>query len=299
MTTTKFQEIKRIVGNYQKTAEKHFKAYNSELTRARERYSPAAFKMESANIWGEHNGVLSCERDTAKRNVNELCKDIQEDFRKWVLKPVSGDLLQTLNCIDKFGMKLSLPELEILREETQNSFFGSRIFGEIAKKNGYYALNIPDAGKFSEALKRVENSATFAIDAYAGTIENDFWGRDIIGQWTFNGVTQGEWQPYHWIIAAQFLSPKSDSIERAEQLFGERDIDITFQVTAEERKRIKGKVESLPSDEAEKKARINELLEAEPDILDKLRLMNDGTLEAIKNYVDSGNWYLSEETAAE
>lgn len=299
MTTTKFQQIKKVVANYHKTAEGLFKSYNSQIERARQRYSEQAFKMESATIWGEHNGTLAGYREDAKGKVKELCDDVREDFRKWVLKPISGDLLQTLNCIDKFGMKLTLPELEILSEETKNSFFGSRIFGEIAKKNGYFTVDIPDAGRFSEALKRVENSATFSIDAYAGTAENHFWGRDIIGEWTYSGVTQGEWQPYHWIAATQFLDPKNNSVDYAEQLFGERDIDVSFKVMPEEEKRIKEKIESLPEDEAARKARIREFVDAEPDIVNKLKLMNDGALNAIKNYIDTGDWYGQSETAAE
>lgn len=104
---TGFGEIKKIVSGFQKRADECFRVYNAKMNRARERYSEKEFMLQSATIWGDASGKMKAEREIAIDKISEIEKDIQEDFRRWMIKPLDNNLLQTMNCIRNFELKMS------------------------------------------------------------------------------------------------------------------------------------------------------------------------------------------------
>ena len=223
---TGFGQIKAVVTEYQEKADRHFRDYSKRIERARQRYSDEAFREESRKIWIDVGSKVDVARGIAKNEIDLIVEDIEKDFRKWLVKPLDGNLIQTLNCIRNFEIHLGIEELRVLEEETKNSFFGSRIFSEIAKENGYY-VKTPDSKTFMSALKRVHDNAVTAVTAYAGHYP-DLIGKDLLEE---------DKPVYALVMASNFLT-KNDSIKEAEELWGISDIPREFKLSKEEEKRI-------------------------------------------------------------
>ena len=272
---TGFGQIKAVVTEYQEKADRHFRDYSKRIERARQRYSDEAFREESRKIWIDVGSKVDVARGIAKNEIDLIVEDIEKDFRKWLVKPLDGNLIQTLNCIRNFEIHLGIEELRVLEEETKNSFFGSRIFSEIAKENGYY-VKTPDSKTFMSALKRVHDNAVTAVTAYAGHYP-DLIGKDLLEE---------DKPVYALVMASNFLT-KNDSIKEAEELWGISDIPREYKLTKEEEKRIYDLIGNIEN-ETEKQERIKQLSSVEPDFMDKLALMDGEYKEAVEGYLDTG-----------
>lgn len=272
---TGFGQIKAVVTEYQEKADRHFRDYSKRIERARQRYSDEAFREESRKIWIDVGSKVDVARGIAKNEIDLIVEDIEKDFRKWLVKPLDGNLIQTLNCIRNFEIHLGIEELRVLEEETKNSFFGSRIFSEIAKENGYY-VKTPDSKTFMSALKRVHDNAVTAVTAYAGHYP-DLIGKDLLEE---------DKPVYALVMASNFLT-KNDSIKEAEELWGISDIPREFKLSKEEEKRIYDLIGNIEN-ETEKQERIKQLSSVEPDFMDKLALMDGEYKEAVEKYIDTG-----------
>ena len=272
---TGFEQIKAVVTEYQKKVDRHFQDYSRRVERARQRYSDEAFREESRKIWIDVGSKVDVARGIAKNEIDLIVEDIEKDFQKWLVKPIDGNLIQTLNCIRNFAIRLGIEELRVLERETKNSFFGSRIFSEIAKENGYY-VKTPDSKAFMSALKRVHDNAATAVTAYAGHYP-DLIGKDLLEE---------DKPVYALVMASNFLT-KNDSIKEAEELWGISDIPREFKLSKEEEKRIYDLIDNIEN-ETEKQERIKQLSSVEPDFMDKLALMDGEYKEAVEGYLDTG-----------
>lgn len=273
--TTGFEEVKAVVTEYQKKADRHFRDYSKRIERARQRYSDEAFREESRKIWIDVGSKVDVARGIAKNEIDLIVEDIEKDFRKWLVKPIDGNLIQTLNCIRNFEIPLGVEELRVLEGETKNSFFGSRIFSEIAKENGYY-VKAPDSKAFMSALNRVHDNAVTAITAYAGRYPN-LIGRDLLEE---------DKPAYMLAMASNFLT-QNNSIKEAEELWGQSAVPTEYKLTKEEEKRIYDLVGNIEG-EVEKQERIKQLSNLEPDFMEKLSLMEGDYKEAVEKYIDTG-----------
>lgn len=272
---TGFEQIKAVVTEYQKKADRHFRDYSKRIERARQRYSDEAFREESRKIWIDVGSKVDVARGIAKNEIDLIVEDIEKDFQKWLVKPIDGNLIQTLNCIRNFEIPLGVEELRVLEGETKNSFFGSRIFSEIAKENGYY-VKAPDSKAFMSALNRVHDNAVTAITAYAGRYPN-LIGRDLLEE---------DKPAYMLAMASNFLT-QNDSIKEAEELWGQSAVPTEYKLTKEEEKRIYDLVGNIEG-EVEKQERIKQLSNLEPDFMEKLSLMEGDYKEAVEKYIDTG-----------
>ena len=272
---TGFEQIKAVVTEYQEKADRHFRDYSKRIERARQRYSDEAFREESRKIWIDVGSKVDVARGIAKNEIDLIVEDIEKDFRKWLVKPIDGNLIQTLNCIRNFEIPLGVEELRVLEGETKNSFFGSRIFSEIAKENGYY-VKAPDSKAFMSALNRVHDNAVTAITAYAGRYPN-LIGRDLLEE---------DKPAYMLAMASNFLT-QNDSIKEAEELWGQSAVPTEYKLTKEEEKRIYDLVGNIEG-EVEKQERIKQLSNLEPDFMEKLSLMEGDYKEAVEKYIDTG-----------
>ena len=273
---TGFEEIRATVAEYQKKADKYFQDYSSRMERARGRYSQETFAEEGRKIWAEVGGKLGATRSIAKNDIDLIVEDIKKDFHKWLVKPIDGNLIQTLNCIRNFEISLGVEELRVLEGETKNSFFGSRIFSEIARENGYYVKN-PESKVFMNALHRVHDNAVTAITAYAGHYPN-FIGRDLLEE---------DKPAYMLAMASNFLT-KNDSIKEAGELWGQSAVPTEYKLTKEAEKRIYDLVGNIEN-ETEKQERIKQLSSVEPDFMDKLALMGGDYKKAVEGFIDTGH----------
>lgn len=272
---TGFGQIKAVVTEYQEKADRHFRDYSKRIERARQRYSDEAFQEESRKIWIDVGSKVDVARGIAKNEIDLIVEDIEKDFRKWLVKPIDGNLIQTLNCIRNFEIPLGVEELRVLEGETKNSFFGSRIFSEIAKENGYY-VKAPDSKAFMSALNRVHDNAVIAVTAYAGRYPN-LIGRDLLEE---------DKPAYMLAMASNFLT-QNDSIKEAEELWGQSAVPTEYKLTKEEEKRIYDLVGNIEG-EVEKQERIKQLSNLEPDFMEKLSLMEGDYKEAVEKYIDTG-----------
>lgn len=290
MSKTRFSEIKEIVKKYQKKADGHISTYCEKMENARNRYSPQVFTQQSADIWAYHSGVLSSERNSAMNDIDAIADDIRSNFKKWMIKPVDADLLRTLDSLRNYEIKLSRSELDVLREEVNDSFFGLKILSEIAKESGFY-IKTPSMSDFMNKLNSAVDSAKTAIECYSGAAP--FPGKDLLGTWKVGGMDYGEFPTWKRLYAFNYLE-KDTTLQEAEKAWAEASVPATLELTQSEQKRIYDLVGNIEN-EKEKRDRIEEIAAVEPDFKEKLSLMSGDYKKAVEGYIDDGHLdYVSE-----
>lgn len=283
MKRTNFEEILKVVGDYQRTADRYFKEYSGKVSRMKAELRDEVFQREiKTNIYPYYSGTLITERTVAKSNIHAICESIRDDLKGWAMKPIKPETMQILNCINSFNIRLTKDELSILESDVRENLFASKIFSEIARSSGYMA-SMPDASSYLKALRIAEADANLAVDAYCGSAP-DFPGRDLLDKHRVNGVAIGEFEFWHRMYAADY-SEKHNSLDEAADMWEQSKVDISYTLTEAERNRIKGLVDEVEQmDEAGKVAKMTSLLEAEKDLPDKLRLMGDDYREYATKY---------------
>jgi len=298
---TKFEDVKREVEEFQTKARTFFSDYNEKMNRAKARYSEEVYKQKSLEIWSEIGGHLDATRRISMNYISTVFEDIRKEFKAWMCKPINADLLATLNCVRNFEMKLSRQELEVLLENSSGSYFGTRIVSEVAKENGYF-LKVPDMVQYMEILHHAENSALQAVEKYAGDSETKYNGRDLLPEWTNNGVVvnDGKVPVWQYVFAGNYLS-KDETLSTAEKIWVNASVPAVLTLTTDEQKRIVSIIENIGSEVA-KSARKSMLEEIEPGILDKIPLLSEDRKKAVEQFLDEGKLgYIApdEEKAAE
>lgn len=286
---TKFEEIKKTVLDFQKKADRYFSEYCEKARGMEEKYRPEVFKQEvMMNVWPYYSGNVAAERDTARERVTGICEEIRNDLKRWAMKPVEPEILQILQCMHDFGIKLSRSELSIIESSVENNLFAQKIFCEVAKNSGYIA-KFPDFSTYLGALQEAENDAKLAISAYAGKAEGgQFPGVDLLGKNEINGISYGEFQIYHKMFAADYAE-NHRSLSEAAELWSKARVKTSYTLTEKEKTRLeKIAEESKKGDAQERKDRMKQLLEAEPDIADKFSLMGDDYQNMIAGYISDG-----------
>ena len=177
---TTFQKVKNLILAYRKFADQHYADYQAKEARARSKYNELGFQSEFIQkVWPEMAGKIWAECDDTIRKVEEVFDEIEQDFKKWVLEPLDGSTIQILDCVERFGLSLSLNELQVLGGSVRSSYLGTKIFAGLAEKNGY-SVNAPSMKEYQDALAAARNNAKLAIRAYAGTPDEGYPGTDLL-----------------------------------------------------------------------------------------------------------------------
>lgn len=167
---TKIEEIRDVVKNYQKTADRWFNDYNTKTAKIRERYKESVAKDEiMMNVWPNIFGNLEAERDRAKEKIEELCEDVKADIKKWTLKPISGNTLELLRAVHDFKIPLTKSELEMIQSDVDGNLLASKIFAGLASDYGY-AVAVPNVDGLLQELRELESYAKVSVDAYRATV---------------------------------------------------------------------------------------------------------------------------------
>lgn len=288
MNRTKFEEILKVVKDYQRTADRQFSEYQKKVSRMKSELNDETFNRKmKLEVYPYYFGTLTSDRNMAKEEVRSICEDIRNDLKSWMMKPIKPETMQILSCINDFGIRLSREELSILEDDVKSNLFAGKIFSGIAKNNGY-AVKLPDFTEYLRILMVVESDAEIAIDAYCGAAP-DFVGKDLLDKQMYNGVAVGEWQVWHRMYAANYAE-KHSSLDEASYLWERSKVDISYTLTEAERNRIKGLMDEVEQmDEAGKATKMISLLETEKDLPDKLRLMGDDYRELASKYASAGS----------
>lgn len=267
---TKFERIKEIVRQYYKDSDKFFAEYQMKEKRAREKYSEEGFRTEfMMKQWPHYSGTVRGNAENTIRNINYIYDEIQNEFQQWVMEPLKPDVLQTLTLINQFDLQLSLTELKTIEKNVSDSYFGFRIFSGLAKKAGF-AVNTLDMDVCAKEIESAKKNTENAIRMYAGQAP-DFPGRDLLGEWTYNGINYGEYQTYHLLYAADFL--RTDGvIDRLEGMWRSLKAPMKYTLTESESEKIKDKIDDIidPYGGAIEKEKAEKLLKEIPDILSRL-----------------------------
>lgn len=283
MSKTKFSEIRGIVEKYQKKADSYISSYCEKMENARNRYSPQVFQKQSADIWAHHTGCLAADRDCALGDIDRIAADIRSDFKQWMIKPVNADLLRTMDSLRNYEIKLSRSELDVLREEVNDSFFGLKILSEISKESGYF-IKTPSMADFMNKLNSAVDSAKTAIECYSGAAP--FPGKDLLGTWRVGGVDYGEFPVWRRLYASNYLE-KDTTLQEAEKAWAAASVPATLELTQDEQRRIYDLVGNIKN-EKEKRDRIEEIAAVEPDFKEKISLLSGDYRAAIEGYVNDG-----------
>lgn len=275
----KFQKIKEIIKEYQTKSDKFFTSYKAEEAKARKKYSEQGFKTEFIpKVWAHMAGEAQAEASITIKQINDIFDEIKEDFEKWVMKPLDPGVAQILGCVNQFDLSLSLDELRIIENSARGSYMSTRIFAGLAEKNGY-GVSVPSMKDLMDALESARDNAAFSINAYAGHAADNFSGRDLIGDWTFNGISYGAYSDHHMVMAELFLG-KDCELDRLERLWDSTNAPMAYTLNPTEIRRIKKRLESIvnKNGEIDEKAAC-QLKENDPNFIDKLRSIPEGSFE--------------------
>ncbi len=275
---TKFEKIKQLIVEYQKTADRHYADYQAKEKRAREKYSEAGFQSEFIQkVWPEMAGKIWAECDDTIRKVEEVFSEIEQDFKKWVMEPLDGSTVQILDCVERFGLSLDLNELRVLEDAVRSSYLGMKIFAGLAEKNGYN-VSASSLKEYQDTLAVARNNAKLAVRIYAGLPDRGYPGKDLLQQHEVNGITYGPYEHYHLFFAANFLHDGGE-LDRLETMWGDARAPMRYSLTATETEKVKKGVESIMQGEEIDKKAAQELIKKDPDFKDKLQSMPDDFFE--------------------
>lgn len=288
MNRTKFEEILKVVKDYQRTADRQFSEYQKKVSRMKSELNDETFDRKmKLEVYPYYFGTLTSDRNMAKEEVHSICEDIKGDLKNWMMKPIKPETMQILSCINDFGIRLSREELSILEDDVKSNLFAGKIFSGIAKNNGY-AVKLPDFTEYLRILMVVESDAGIAIDAYCGAAP-DFPGKDLLDKQRRNGAAFGEWQIWHRMYAAGFENTHS-SLDDAGKMWEQSKVSVEYTLTEAERDRIKKMMDEVEKlDEAGKADKMLSILGNEKDLPDKLRLMGDDYRELASKYASAGS----------
>lgn len=288
MNRTKFEEILKVVKDYQRTADRQFSEYQKKVSRMKSELNDETFNRKmKLEVYPYYFGTLTSDRNMAKEEVHSICEDIKGDLKSWMMKPIKPETMQILSCINDFGIRLSREELSILEDDVKSNLFAGKIFSGIAKNNGY-AVKLPDFTEYLRILMVVENDAEIAVDAYCGAAP-DFPGLDLLDKQRRNGAAFGEWQIWHRMYAANFENTHS-SLDDAGRMWEQSKVSVEYTLTEAERDRIKKMMDEVEKlDEAGKADKMLSILGNEKDLPDKLRLMGDDYRELASKYASAGS----------
>lgn len=288
MNRTKFEEILKVVKDYQRTADRQFSEYQKKVSRMKSELNDETFNRKmKLEVYPYYFGTLTSDRNMAKEEVRSICEDIRNDLKSWMMKPIKPETMQILSCINDFGIRLSREELSILEDDVKSNLFAGKIFSGIAKNNGY-AVKLPDFTEYLRILMVVESDAGIAIDAYCGAVP-DFPGKDLLDKQRRNGAAFGEWQIWHRMYAAGFENTHS-SLDDAGKMWEQSKVSVEYTLTEAERDRIKKMMDEVEKlDEAGKADKMLSILGNEKDLPDKLRLMGDDYRELASKYASAGS----------
>ncbi len=283
---TKFKKIAQLIEAYRKTADQHYASYQAQEKAAREKYSEVGFQLEFVQkVWPEMAGKIWAECDDTIRKVEEVFDEIEQNFKKWVMEPLDGSTVQILDCIERFGLSLSLNELQVIETSIRSSYLGTKIFAGLAEKNGY-SVNAPSMKEYQDALAAARNNAKLAIRAYAGSPDEGYPGKDLLQKWENKGVVLGEYQHYHLFFAANFLH-QDGVLDRLEEIWGEARAPMVYRLNEREAEQVKKVVGNIMHDGEVDKQAAQELIKKDSDFKDKLQSMPDDFFEgkeALVNY---------------
>lgn len=282
----KFQKVKRIIENYQRKADKCFASYREKEAEARKTYSTEGFRDNfMQGTWVQMASEIWSKADLAILEANNILDEAQEDFNKWVMTPLNAETTQVLNCINQFGLRLSLDELRVLEQNVRDSYFGCRIFQGLCEQNGY-GINTPEMRIYVDTLKNAREEVRFAIQAYAGSAP-DFAGRDLLQKWEYNGVVYGEYEDFHLVMAESFLN-KGCILDRLENLWESVNAPMAYTLNASETEKMKTELEKIVDKDGKVNGKAAQQLEKnDPDFTNKLRSMPEGSfenMEAVSKY---------------
>lgn len=288
MNRTKFEEILKVVKDYQRTADRQFLEYQKKVSRMKSELNDETFNRKmKLEVYPYYFGTLTSDRNMAKEEVHSICEDIKGDLKSWMMKPIKPETMQILSCINDFGIRLSREELSILEDDVKSNLFAGKIFSGIAKNNGY-AVKLPDFTEYLRILMVVESDAGIAIDAYCGAAP-DFPGKDLLDKQRRNGAAFGEWQIWSRMYAANFENTHG-SLDDASRMWEQSKVSVEYTLTEAERDRIKKMMDEVEKlDEAGKADKMLSILGNEKDLPDKLRLMGDDYRELASKYASAGS----------
>lgn len=272
---TKIQRVKEIVRKQNAEMDRLASEYKKQERRAREKFSEQGFKTEfMVKTWPKYAGEARSNVDIAIAEINSIFGEISEDFQCFIMRPIKPDILQTLNLIQQFDLELSLTELKTIEKSVSDSYFGFRILSGLAKKAGFSVTTL-DMDTLTKEIESTRKNTENAVKMYAGKAP-DFEGRDLLGEWTYQGVNYGEYNAYHIMYAADFLN-NNCQLDQLENMFKTLNAPMKYELDREEKERVMDKVDSIidPYGGAVDKEKADKLVEEIPDILSRLESISD------------------------
>lgn len=283
----KFERILEIINNYKKEADKIFSEYKKAEASARAKYSEAGFKTEFIlNQWPKYAGKVRGNANLAIGKIEEIFDDLEAEFSDWILKPIESGTLQTLDCVKRFGLRLSEKELKVIEKGiADSSYLGRKIFSAIAKDNGF-SVNYIGVDVLIDNLDVAKNVTISSIKAYAGNSEESFPGRDLIEHNIVDGVDYGEFTVPQMAIASQFPA-NAGSFQATKSLWERAKAPLLYRLSEEEVQFIGSKIEGLVDRWGDvNPTKADKLREEIPDLLSRLDSMpkDYGNVETLKKY---------------
>lgn len=280
-------KIKNIILDFQQKQDKLYSRYQAAEKEAREKYSESGYRSNFLlNEWPQYASRAQSNSDSTIREVMDIFDAIREDFESFMMKPLGADIISILNCVSNFSLNLSMKELQILEKNiSSESYIGMRIFSELASKNGYI-VKVPAADEYLKALENARNNTRFLIAAYAGR-GPEYPGRDLLGEWEWQGTKIGELQDIHLLMSENILK-QGNELDRLSELFDSARQPLQYTLNHSETEKVKKQLDKIVDHgEIDKKA-ANELLKAEPDFKNRFESLPK---EELKKYESVSKYF--------
>lgn len=280
----KVDKIKEIIRKYQNKMNKKHEAYQKAEREAREKLSPAGFRSEfMQKTWVQFASESWSAADIAVLEANNILDEIREDLSEWLMKPLDSRMMQTFDCINRFGLSMSFDELQILEQGvlSSGSYLGCRIFDGLCQENGY-GTSRPPLKTITDSLQNAHEEIDLAVRAYAGKAP-DFPGRDLLGEYIYRGVSYGSFTDYQMYDADHFLDG-GGRLDDLSRLLDSMNAPVAYTLNQSEAAKMKTELKKIVDKNGKVDEKAAQQLEKnDPDFINKLRSMPEGAFKNMES----------------
>jgi len=122
-----------------------------------------------------HAELVATYRDKFAKLQNEITERannefdwIQSGLRKWMSTPCKQETLSMISAVKQFGLKLSIDEVELLRDAAGPSYLAQRLIDDLAISSKVFTKRRANIDNYTNMLKGCINQAEIFIKGYCG-----------------------------------------------------------------------------------------------------------------------------------
>ena len=269
MIENRMEEIRQIVRTYQNEIDRQTKKYTRQAEIKSERLRPDAFAEDDRTDRAILMGNIDAAITQAEINVNVVFDDIEKVVAEWIASPPSADFTAVMACVDRFDLKLSRTEIEMLSTLAAGSYIGWKVLDQYAAANAM-SCNFQSADRIKQMISAARSDVLTAVRCYCG--------QDSAFSW----ITGETIPSFRRAFAASYLGMERTSLHDLAEVLN-ATMNPAVSLLPDEKERLQKYFDGYTGED--RIARMIELITADPDDADRFSLYDKDIYDAARQQI--------------